>query len=312
MTYQVHPLADAMPALGKKKLQELVADIQANGLLEPITLYEGKILDGRNRLLACQQAGIEPCFVEFTGNNPAAFVVSKNIARRQLSPSQKAMAVAKMKEVVALLKTEAEERKRNGLNNGNKSPLPSADGNGDEGATKEDGAEASDSQEAESAQPVNKHDNTTAAILGKKAGVSEKSMERATYVQAHGTPEDVEEVESGKTSVRRKEKEIRARQAKKNSANKTSDGAPGPEQSEHQSKAEETLIRKEWKASIQALKQTLLLDPSILPLGETRDRADRFRRALQDKTIGKKARKDMKTAVEELLARCQEVLRQLN
>ena len=103
MSYEAHPLADALPALRKNAYQELVADVQANGLLEPITLFEGKVLDGRNRLRACQEAGIEPQFVQYTGGNPVAFVLSKNVTRRHLTASQKAMAVVKMSEVVAQL-----------------------------------------------------------------------------------------------------------------------------------------------------------------------------------------------------------------
>jgi ParB-like chromosome segregation protein Spo0J len=266
MTYEVHPLADAMPALRKQDYQELLADVQTNGLVDPITLFDGKVLDGRNRLRACQEAGIEPRFVEYTGNDPAAFVIAKNIKRRHLSPSQRAMAVAKMSDIVAQLRAQAQDRSLNNLKKGTSSPIPSPDGIGEENAKNEEVDKAIDSEEAEPAQPHNKHDNTTAAKLGKKADVSEKSVERAQYVHDHGTSDDVKEVESGEKSVSRKAKEIRERREKKNSENQTRDGEPGPEQKEHHPEAEAALIRKEWKTCIETLKHTLLLAGSAPPV----------------------------------------------
>src|SRR3990172_9106480 len=61
--YEAHPAAALFPVLGEDELQKLADDIRANGLLEPIVLYEGKVLDGRNRLDACKRAGVEPKFV---------------------------------------------------------------------------------------------------------------------------------------------------------------------------------------------------------------------------------------------------------
>jgi len=50
---EYHPLANLFPLLGETEVQTLSDDIRNNGLNVPITMYEGKILDGRNRYAAC-------------------------------------------------------------------------------------------------------------------------------------------------------------------------------------------------------------------------------------------------------------------
>lgn len=85
-----HPLAEIFPLMEGEEFERLSADIKLNGLLEPIWTYEGKILDGRNRWLACKDAGVEPKTREYRGHNPVAFVIAMNIERRHLTPSQRA------------------------------------------------------------------------------------------------------------------------------------------------------------------------------------------------------------------------------
>ena len=86
-----HPLADLFPLMEGEEFDALVADIKANGLQEPVVVHEDMILDGRNRFMACEAAGVEPTFVPFLGENPLAFVISTNLRRRHLNESQRAM-----------------------------------------------------------------------------------------------------------------------------------------------------------------------------------------------------------------------------
>lgn len=86
-----HPLADIFPMMHEKEFDELAEDIKVNGLREEIAVYEGKILDGRNRYKACLAVGVEPRTRKFLGDDPATTVMSLNVHRRHLSKSQLAV-----------------------------------------------------------------------------------------------------------------------------------------------------------------------------------------------------------------------------
>jgi hypothetical protein len=92
--FDFHPLAERFPLMERDDLFKLADDILAHGLLEPITLFEGKILDGRNRYLACKElATFKLTHAHFrhlpAGLDPLAFVISANIHRRHLTAEQK-------------------------------------------------------------------------------------------------------------------------------------------------------------------------------------------------------------------------------
>jgi hypothetical protein len=105
----LHPACKLFPALGQDELRELADDIAANGLRNPIVMYQGKLLDGRNRWDACELAGVEPRFTEFQGDDPIGWVVSQNLIRRHLTASQRAVVAF---DLLPLLEKEAKERQR--------------------------------------------------------------------------------------------------------------------------------------------------------------------------------------------------------
>jgi N6-adenosine-specific RNA methylase IME4 len=109
-----HPLADIFPLIEGPDFDALVKDIAANGLREPIMLIGKQILDGRNRFRASVAAKLLPKsldeltvsqlrhFKHFvpagalqpSHNEMVAFVLSKNLVRRHLDESQRAMVAA--------------------------------------------------------------------------------------------------------------------------------------------------------------------------------------------------------------------------
>jgi hypothetical protein len=91
-----HPIADVWPMMDEAKLQELADDIMKNGQLVPVWLYEGKILDGRNRWAACKIAGVDPKTKEYTGDEPTAFAVALNDRRRHMNKGALAAVAAEL------------------------------------------------------------------------------------------------------------------------------------------------------------------------------------------------------------------------
>lgn len=91
-----HPLAEVFPLIEGEDFNSLVQSIKDNGLQHPVVLYDGKVLDGRNRYRACLAAEIEPKTEVFAGRDPLQFVLTNNLHRRHLTESQRAMVAARI------------------------------------------------------------------------------------------------------------------------------------------------------------------------------------------------------------------------
>ena len=101
-----HRLANIFPMIADDAYPDFKADIEAHGLADQIVLLDGRILDGRNRYRALCDLGWEHHdhhyvtfgeLVKEKGLNmsPLDYVVSKNMARRHLSESQRSMSAAR-------------------------------------------------------------------------------------------------------------------------------------------------------------------------------------------------------------------------
>lgn len=97
---EFHDAANLFPMMTGDDYRALRDDIAANGLLEPITLYTGEILDGRNRYTACLELGIDPTYDEYKGNDPIRYVISKNLQRRHLTSSQRAVIALEVEKIL--------------------------------------------------------------------------------------------------------------------------------------------------------------------------------------------------------------------
>lgn len=95
----LHPEALATPRMNEEQYQALKKDIEMNGQIDPVTVYRGKIVDGRHRWLILQELGVPAILVYKLANNTTIteirrFVRSKE-TRRHESASQLAISAYK-------------------------------------------------------------------------------------------------------------------------------------------------------------------------------------------------------------------------
>lgn len=99
MSYQQHPLSAAFPSMSDEQFRALVDDIDLNGVRSPILLYQGKIIDGWHRYQACLELNVKKMrMADWEGDDPVAFVLSQNLHRRHLNPSQRSIIFAELAE----------------------------------------------------------------------------------------------------------------------------------------------------------------------------------------------------------------------
>lgn len=95
----IHEAAFLFPEMDEQAFHELKDDIGRNGLQMPILIYQGKVVDGRHRLLACMELGVVPRYEELVAANDDAVidaVVGINLKRRHMTDGQRSFIAAKL------------------------------------------------------------------------------------------------------------------------------------------------------------------------------------------------------------------------
>lgn len=185
-----HPLGAIFPSMNDEDYDRLVLSIKERGLGEDIVLHEGMILDGNHRYSACKKARVKPTFVNFKDGDPISFVISKNLARRNLNTSQAAALGA---ELVEKMREQDKEEKA--------------------------AAKAAKKAGKKVVKKVKSKERTNAARAAKMVNVSERSVESALALKK-GDPEEFENVKKGKKRVKSAMNEL---SKKKSAKEKTSD-----------------------------------------------------------------------------------------
>jgi hypothetical protein len=180
----IHPAAELFPLMQGDEFDALVESIRAQGLREPAWLTaDGALLDGRNRVRACQVAGVKPDFRQYDGDDPVQFVWDMNVNRRHLTATQTAVAGLKREE----LKKRAQK-------------LVSRPGRPRE----------------RTEPPVAQlpRGTRTDEVLARSLGVSTSTVKQVARV-IEEAPDLLPEMESGKLSAKAAEREVKTRLARK-------------------------------------------------------------------------------------------------
>lgn len=102
------------PEAKAEDYNRLLEDIKSNGYdkTQPITTYEGEIIDGCNRQRACDELGIKPEYVTFTGTDSEAIaLVMRTNKRRNLNSGQWACIAAEADDLLAVIREQVEKEK---------------------------------------------------------------------------------------------------------------------------------------------------------------------------------------------------------
>jgi ParB-like chromosome segregation protein Spo0J len=188
--YNIFPEAKA------EDFTRLLDDIRTNGFdqKQAVTLYQGEVLDGWNRTKACQELGIKPPTVIFTGTDAEAiaFVMRTN-KRRNLNSGQWACIAADADDLLAVIAAESAK------NIGGRPKL----------ARPEPEALESPSKPTQIIAPVSKDDRSTATKAAELFNTNRTYVNQAVKMKT-AAPEVFEKVKAGKMTMQDANKAVRA------------------------------------------------------------------------------------------------------
>jgi hypothetical protein len=201
----IHPIALLLPPMNEAEYKEFKDDILGNGLHNPIILYQDKVLDGRNRYLACKELEIDVWAREWEGgSDPIEYVISQNIHRRHLTAGQRSIVAAK---AMNFHIEAARERQRVAGGDRKSEEYKKSLVAGVQQAISEPVTSEPDAPKAKETS----FDKKAVSQAGKLLNVSGRSVAAAVVVLKHGTDDEKKDVETGKVGLSKIEKQVRER-----------------------------------------------------------------------------------------------------
>jgi len=162
MKFTQHELSATFPAMGADDFQALKDSIENIGVQNPITLFDGMVIDGWHRYTAAMELGMDCPTVELGDVDPRDFVLAQNKARRHITQAQLASATTSVYAWLPIV----------GVN-----------------------------QHTKSAPALSAAPQKTTAEMAAIAGVSERSIRQAKAVQTNAAPEVIAAVKSGEIGL---------------------------------------------------------------------------------------------------------------
>ena len=160
---KVHKYGEMIPTMNEKGFSELKESIKSIGQLVPIVMIDDEILDGRHRYRACDELGIEPDTVQYTGDDPLGYAVGINATRRNLNQSQRALIAANIANMG-----------QGGVRSG---------------------------QNTNASQSANLHVEVSSAKAGKMLNVSERSVKTVRKLKSTAPTSVIKAIESGDLTI---------------------------------------------------------------------------------------------------------------
>lgn len=181
MNLTIDPEFEAfIPPLDATDYARLKANILSDGCREPISVWNGTILDGHNRYRICTENGIPFSTIDISSVHTRAeafvWMYENQLGRRNLEPFMRAEMALKVKPYI---EERARERSRANLE------LSSKRGTGKEVLN--------------SAPPIS--GGKTVEILAKKAQVGKDTIQRVEKILEKAEPEVIEKARSGEISI---------------------------------------------------------------------------------------------------------------
>lgn len=197
--YEYHPVVNLFPKANPDDRAAMLQSIQAEGVHEPIWLWQGKLVDGRNRLEICQELDIICPFEDIDGDEQEVVtrVFKRNaLPRRHLTVTQRAAAAAGM---IALMEQVGKRIKKANLKRGGQkpdSPIPPVGGIGE------------NTGETEIMRADEAH--RTAESVAAATGVSSRTVERVAAIAKHAEPEVFQAMKDGVVTAGDAEQVVKA------------------------------------------------------------------------------------------------------